>query len=362
MAWFSTSMVFAGQRKALGSGTHRLISEFEPTEAVVLSEDLFEADYRGPELIKAILSAQAQVWIAMDSYTNSTPILDMLRKSGLLEAELERVRFKQVAHTSLWLRDYGPLFFLSSTKGGGRKSHLELLDTEYRDPAGSANDLVPQRVGKDLALVVNPIPFELDGGNFLTAGDLCLTSHLAQMTPAPAGLKKILESMGCRELLDLEQSPHAHVDMWVKLVGVDQALVHEIDDRTLEAAKGYFGGVPPEIQRLREVLDEKAKELGLYLKVRRLPLPLPYRNVFRTYTNALLVNGTAILPSYSHFGWTKDAYPDQGLKEYYESKVARVYQESGFQPRWVEADALIFNGGAFRCASFQIPRIGLSTP
>ena len=144
--------------------------------------------------------------------------------------------------------------------------------------------------------------------------------------------------------------------MWLKFANKDSLFVHEIDDRTLAAAKKYFGTIPAELLELKQVLDQKARELSRLFKVQRLPLPMPYRNVFRSYTNAILVNGTAILPSYTFWGWTKERYPDDDLKGYYESMVQKVYERNGYRVRWINGDSLIFNGGAFRCASFQIPR------
>jgi agmatine/peptidylarginine deiminase len=104
-------------------------------------------------------------------------------------------------------------------------------------------------------------------------------------------------------------------------------------------------------------LDELAVILSAHFKVKRLPMPLPYRGVFRTYANSLLVNNTAIVPRYHRYGWNYDDYPDAALAADYESKVAAIYREFGYDTRFVNADGLIFNGGAFHCVALQIPAL-----
>jgi agmatine/peptidylarginine deiminase len=89
-------------------------------------------------------------------------------------------------------------------------------------------------------------------------------------------------------------------------------------------------------------------------------MPLPYRNTFRTYVNSLLVNGTAVVPRYSRYRWNYDSDPNATLTKLFESKVTTIYKELGYRVRFVNADDLIFNGGAFHCIAVQIPKIDIS--
>jgi agmatine/peptidylarginine deiminase len=340
---------------ALDGLPKRFIPEFDETEAVVLSEYLFEAEYHGVEIVRELLGARSKVWILINVQSRASAIKALLKKQGLIEQDIEKIRFFPLQHSNLWLRDFGP-FPVQSHAMESASNRVEFFDFEYRDPSGPANDLVPKRIAQDQKVRFFTLPYALDGGNFLTDGDACLTSHLEGSPSVAHGLQKFLETLACRPFLDLSNAPHVHIDMWVKFVRKDSLFVHEIDEHTLAVAKKYFGSIPADLLELKQVLDQKARELGQQFKVQRLPLPMPYRNVFRSYTNAILVNGTAILPSYTSWGWTKERYPDDDLKGYYESKVQEIYERNGYRVRWIQGDTLIFNGGAFRCASFQIPR------
>ncbi len=108
---------------------------------------------------------------------------------------------------------------------------------------------------------------------------------------------------------------------------------------------------------MRDSLDEMARQLGAYMKVERLPMPAPYRNTMRTYANGILVNKSAILPRYKTFGWNGESYPDQELHARYEEQVRAAYEKHGYKVEFVDADGLIFNGGALHCVAQQIPRV-----
>jgi agmatine/peptidylarginine deiminase len=335
----------------------RLVSEFEASDSVGISEDLITANYHVTSIMRGIFSAHAKVWVLTRPKTNLAHIKRLLREGGLTNRELEGVKFVPVAHGGPWLRDFGPHFLLERGGTSGPKMSLALADPIYRDPSDPGSDRLPRELGRLLHSPVIPLSFDLDGGNLLTAGHICLTSHMHESAAIGPDPQNALRDLGCKTLIDLDNAPHVHVDMWVKFVSRDLALVHELDQQTIEKAKEYFGGVPEDVARLKLVLDQKAKELSRHIQVRRLPLPLPYRNVFRSYANALLVNGSAIVPRYEYFGWTREHYPDQSLIKEYEKRVEKIYQEAGFQVVWVNGDALLYNGGGFRCASFQIPRL-----
>ncbi len=347
-------LVFANPARSLD---RRLVSEFEASGFIGISEDLITANYHVTSLIKGIFSAQAKVWVLIRPKTNPAHLRKILRDGGLTNLELEGVKFVTIAHGGPWLRDFGPQFLLEFGSITSQQMSLALADPIYLDPSDPGSDLLPKEVGRLLHSPVIPLSFDLDGGNLLTAGQICVTSHMQENEALGPDSKKALRDLGCTTLIDLDNAPHIHVDMWVKFVSRDLALVHELDQRTINKAKEYFGGVPENVVRLKFVLDQKAEELSRHIRVRRLPLPLPYRNVFRSYTNALLVNGSAIVPRYEHFGWTQEHYPDQSLMKEYEKSVEKTYQDAGFKVIWVNGDALIYNGGGFRCATFQIPRL-----
>jgi agmatine/peptidylarginine deiminase len=335
----------------------RLIPEFAPTKAVVLSQYLFDADYKAQEIIKAIIESGSEVWIALDQRSKiEDKIKARLREAGLSAPIMSHIRFFHLNHSNIWLRDFGPIPAMKWTNSERSGASL-FVDAQYRDFISSSNDRVPQQMGRHLKIPVVAMPFDLDGGNLLVSESSCFTSHMLGSPPFSADLKKFFDKVGCKIFKDIDDAPHVHIDMWMKIVSNEMAFVHEIQPETLALAAKYYGGIPPDLMKLRDNLDKKAEELKTNFKIERLPLPLPFRNVFRTYTNALLVNGRAIIPNYRQFGWSHEEYPDSSLNLFYESQVEKIFRRSGFSVHWVPGDALIFNGGAFRCASFQIPEM-----
>lgn len=347
--------------QAAPSPSREPVPEYAPVAAVLLSADLFEADYHAPELLQAITWAGAEALIALPGPGDGRKLTARLRQSGVSEAALAHTRIVSLPHGNIWMRDYGPLPVFDAQRG------LLFLDFRYSDPSSRANDGFPQVAAKALGLPVERVDVELDGGNFLTSGDFCFTSAAdlpitRNSNPGAEALPKFGRRLGCRTTVVIRNPPHAHLDMWAKIVDDHTVLVNELDDATLAAAGGQLGQVPDDLKELRDALNSKAEELSRYLKVKRLPMPLPYRGAFRTFANALLVNGHAIVPSYARYGWNYDDYPDAALEQDYEARVRRVYESAGYQVRFINADALVYNGGAFRCVTSPVPETHQSRP
>ena len=325
----------------------RPIPEYAPTASVLISADLFAADYHAKELVEAITAAGARVLVATNLGQSWSDIAASPRAHGFSRKASAKISGLQLPHGNIWLRDYAPLISLN------RSQQLLFFDLIYDDPAASANDLVPLELGRRLQVPVTQIDLKLDGGNFLSNGDVCFTS--SNGSPTAKDLRVGLSIMGCRETVVITDPPHVHLDMWAKIVNDHQVLVNELDEQTLAVATKLYGHLPPELQALRDSLNQKAALWARYMQVIRIPMPLPYRGAFRTYTNALLLNGHAIVPSYHTFGWNYDQYPDAELAPYYARKVRQVYESVGLKVRTVNADGLIYNGGAFHCVTAQLP-------
>lgn len=336
------------------------VLETAPSQAVLLSEDLLDYEYNAPALIRAIRAAGAEAWIATNApKADDKALRSRLAKEGLSTAELLGVRAVALPHGNIWLRDFGPLF---AREG----SQLAAVDLRFEDPATKASDAFPLATAKHLGWTVTSVPLSVDGGNLLATRDYCFTSgddlslrgsvRTGGAAPTAETLKAFQQATGCAKLIEIEDPPHAHVDMWMKVVGEDTVLVNELDDETMAAARKHYGSVPADIVALKKNLDEKARMLAKLVKVERLPMPLPYRGAFRTYANAALVNDVAITPSYERFGWNYDDYPDAAQKARYERLATAAYAKHGFAARFVRADGLTHNGGAFHCILLQIPR------
>ena len=336
--------------QAAAAPRFRPTPEYAPTATVLLSADLFAADYHAKELVEAIVAAGARVAVATNAPQSPTELAMALRAQGISSRSSAMVSSLHVPHGNIWMRDYAPLVAINT------KQQLHFFDLIYDDPATKLNDRVPQELGQLLSVPVTALALALDGGNFLTNGDLCFSSSTDAPASKDAALRNSLANMGCRETIVFTAPPHVHLDMWAKIVNDHQVLVNELDERTMAVAGKIYGHIPPELQELRDSLNQKAAEWAHYLEVKRLPMPLPYRGAFRTYSNAVLVNGHAIVPSYQRFGWNYDSYPDAELASYYAEKVRKIYESLGFNVQTVNADGLIYNGGAFHCVTAQLPK------
>lgn len=331
-------------------GSYKAIPEYRPVKAMLLSEDLFNYGYEAPALLTAITEAGAEVWVATENEAGHREIDRKLATLGVPDKALKRSASLVLPHGNIWLRDYGGL----PVETTGKAPRLELLDLKF-DGAARAMEEFPAAVGKKLDLPVRSVPLALDGGDFLTNGDFCFTSSTDLQKPKDVQAAK--DWLGCRELIVFADPPHAHLDMWAKIVDEHTVLVNQLDERTLAVVKSIYGTIPDDIKALAETLDAKAKEWAKYLTVVRLPMPMPFRNTFRTFANSILVNGTAIVPTYARFGWKYDEYPDRDLAPHYESTVRKIYESLKFKVRFINADGLLFNGGAFHCVTAPIPAV-----
>ena len=330
------------------------IPEYARTHSVLLSVDLFAANYHAPALAAAITKAGANVILATNSRQSSAELASALRALGVPRRVLHKISGVHLPHGNIWLRDYGPVVIADPHSPTTR---LKFASFEYEDPASDLNNRFSSLLADKFKFELFSSPLVLDGGNFLAAGDFCFTSSQDLPITDEVNVEPYLTKLGCRRTVVIKHAPHAHLDMWVKLVSDRHALVNELDVRTLRLAERLYGHLPPELIQLRDLLDQKATELSRFMQVTRIPMPLPYRGTFRTYTNAILVNQHAIVPSYSHFGWNYDEYPDAALKAEREDRVRRIYEHLGYQVEMINADGLIFNGGAFHCVTVPLPSI-----
>ncbi len=361
----SLRIIIAGWLAVVGSlawsktDPPRPLPEYAPVSAVMLSADLFAASYHAPEIMRAITKSGAAVVLATTAPQTRRQLAGALLAQGVDKTTVARVYSMYLPHSNIWLRDYGPVLLTS----GGNPPVLDLASFRYDDPSALINNQFAQSLATGMRLSLLASPLALDGGNLLVGGEFCFTSTQDRQITNREEVQTHLTRLGCRKPVVITEAPHAHLDMWMKIVSDQVVLVNQIDDATVAAAKQFYGYVPEEVSRLKQVLDTKADEISRYLQVTRVPMPLPYRGVFRTYSNSVLINGHAIVPSYHRFGWNYDDYPDARLLPAMEAKVRKIYERVGYRVSAIAADGLIFNGGAFHCVTLPLPLSGeISSP
>ena len=317
---------------------NRPIAEFAPTEKIVLPIGLFQFNYHATKLVKEINNAGATVEIVGQK---------TLTEEGDAPTHNPTVA---VDHTNIWLRDYAPVPFRS-------ESEVRYLgiDSGTPDPENAA---FGEKISDQLSLVYRATPAALDGGNFLTDGTNCYMSGSLgeEKLETTAKDREVKETLGCKRLILIENPPHVHIDMFVKILDSKSVAVNEITEASIELAKDSVGDIPLDILELKNSLDGAAKQFEKYLHVVRMPMPVPFKNTFRTYTNSILVNGTAIVPDYKNYREVGGSYPDEALLPEFRQKVSDIYNQFGYKVAFVNADNLIYNGGAFHCVSMHLPK------
>ncbi|MCX6128782.1 MAG: agmatine deiminase family protein [Proteobacteria bacterium] len=348
----------------------RPIAEFEPSFGVALSEQmLFKVS--GIQLVQELIKARVKVYLFVaQSFHEQTEELLTVQKPFKTD-ELKSITKISLEHESPWLRDYMPIPilkvypFLPPTPS--------FVDFVYRD-GNSYDDAAIHQFAIAINSSVEHLPIVMDGGNFMTNGDICIVSQeLAddpespQRTQANFQLSEHVEdifqmALGCRKTRIVSQIPHPHVDMFLKFVNKDTILVNDIQDRALALLTEADIDDKVRIPKIKVELDRIAHELSKDFRVIRVPMPLPVHDIFFTYVNSVIVNDTVIIPSYQNPEPSRGNYPDQKFYASYEEAVQKSYRELGLKPVLLKADDLIKDGGAFHCITFHLPDLDAIVP
>lgn len=339
------------------------LPEFFPASDVLLSA-LAITDYQKTDLLKALLEANAQVHLIIKDAHETPALQEQIAAAGINGKYAAKIHMHEAPHITPWIRDFGPLPVFD--KGRGSDFKLSLVDFLY-DTDAPTDDAVNAKLAQVFGTSLRPVPFIQHGGNFLTNGQICFMGALPGSTFAQAFAEPVSEDqartfveryyrdvVGCEQLVIFDDPPHPHIDMWAKIIDSETVLISSIDQKTLALFSRGDNLLPYGLEELKNKLDQRANDFAKYLKVIRIPMPLPYRGSFRNYTNALIVNDTVITPQYDHFGWNLESYPDAELQGFYEASAKSVYEKFGYKVKLLNADPLIFNGGAFHCLAQQI--------
>ena len=316
-----------------------LPAEFEPIEALVLPAGLLAQ--QAPDLL-------IQMFQALQEHTAVVGLVQDGRQRHKVEKLLaernlgrRNLRLVEIPHDTLWLRDYGPIFFRFPD------AHPGAYDAEYPDPRRRLDDAVPVRLAALFGISVFPLPMVLEGGNLLTNGQgLALTTQTAVLrhsgpSASEASLRQLLyQHLGIDTLVILEPlagEPTGHVDMFACFTGPDTVLVGQYD--------------PKEDPVNAAILDRNAALLvgcrtaGGPLRVIRLPMPSHRDRIWRTYTNVVFANRLLLVPTYP----ASDQAADQRALEIYRRLLP------GWKVVGIDTSPLITLGGGLRCISLGIP-------
>ncbi len=282
----------------------RAAAEWEEIEYLVIT---WQANYDG--ILTQIVAAGVQECKVVITTQNQNAVANTLTNAGI---DLTNVIFMDRDWDSIWIRDYAGNTIYENEVGD-----RALTDWIYNRPRPN-DDTVPfgHAILFDIPLyVTDTAPNDLvnTGGNYMSDGlGNAFASELILEENEPgnpynvsakteAQIDQIMENyMGIQNYIKMQALPYDvinHIDMHMKL----------IDEQTLLVSR-YPQGVAdgPQIEaNIQEVLDNEVSAFGTPYKVNWIDAPPSTSGnypdsggYYRTYTNAVFVNKTILVPTY----------------------------------------------------------------
>lgn len=285
-------------------GPVRTMAEWEEVEYLVVT---WQPNF--PNILRQIVAAAVEECQVIITTQNEASVSNYLTSNGV---DLTNVTFMDTDWDSIWIRDYAGNTIYSDDVG-----ERALTDWIYNRPRPN-DDVMPSA---HASLVGMPIyitdtgsnDLVNTGGNFMSDGlgtgfasELILEENEAGN---PYGVSAKTEEevdeimnayMGIDRYIKMETLPYDaihHIDMHMKLLDEETLLVSEYPE-------GVADG--PQIEaNIEYVLSNFQSSFGTPYKVEWIPAP-PSSNGnypdtgghYRTFTNAVFINGTVLVPTY----------------------------------------------------------------
>ncbi len=241
---------------------------------------------------------------------------------------------------SVWMRDYGPFGLAAGNRPG-------IVDTTYRHYQERRNDdVLPANLGKAKKIEVFAMPIILDGGNLMvdSKNDLFMTKrvYIWNSDKSQGQVDSLLKTyFGVKNIYSFEYSGYpgepsdgtGHIDMFMKLLNDHTVLISVAETEPFksnsEKAVAFFKNRKAADGEMFKVITVKGWEES---------------GTWYTYTNSLIVNNVAIIPSYAGH-----AAEEAAAKAAYEAGI------SGVTVVQVPSDDSITAGGSIHCVTQNIP-------
>jgi agmatine/peptidylarginine deiminase len=309
------------------------MAEWEEVQALVIAWAGQAAILR--EIVRNA-SKECKVFIVTD---DSTSVISSLTSAGIA---LDSVRFVDTAFNTIWMCDYGPTCVYRNDVDS-----LYLIDWIYNRPRPE-DDQVPGAIA-DFAHIpiyeATAAPFDWvhTGGNNLQNGMGTLFSSNLVLNENPgkteAEIDTIAEKfLGIHQYVKFPTLPYDgihHLDMHMRVIDEETIVIGQYP-------QGISDG--PQIEaNLQYLLDSIRTEFGHPFNIIRIPMPpdqagrYPSQGgSYRTYTNAVFVNKTLLVPVY---------------QEKYDTTALRIYRENlpGYHVVGINCNNIIGQLGALHC-------------
>lgn len=336
----------------------RTMAEWEESQALVIAWQGF------PSILKRMTAAAREECevIIMTEDANQTESYLFSSSGGGAFDNLDNVTLLEMDLNSIWVRDYFAKSVYADEVGD-----FFMVDWIYNRPRPD-DDVSPYAVADYLNVPIYGTtfaPYELmgTGGNFMSDGfgtgfssELIIEENSGGNTwwdtsypdQGEEGVLSVMDAfLGIDEYVLMPTLPYDgihHIDMHMKLLNEETILVAEYPE-------GVADG--PQINaNIDYVLSNYTTKWGTPFKVIRIPSPPSQSGLYpddggwyRTYTNALFVNKTVLVPTY----YTQ-----------YDTTALRIYEEAlpGYTIVGIDCDSapndIISLSGALHCITHEV--------
>ena len=313
--------VMAPTRRGVTPSDFRMPAEYEPVGAVAIGWAAYTPMLSS--IAKAVTGpGNAQLWAVGGPSSIS----------GVSAAKYTKI---PAPLDTVWMRDYGP-FGVAGGKPG-------IVDSIYRHYQYRRNDdAVPGVLGRAKNIDVYGMPVIMDGGNLMvdSQGTLFHTNrtYLWNSNMSREAVDTHLKNyLKVKKIVTFDYAGYpgqpadgtGHIDMFIKLLNDNTVLLAVTEDEPFKTA------------------CDKAMA---WFKANKAPNGEPYKiltvkawatDAWYTYTNSLVVNNVAIIPSYS--------------VSTEEANAKAAYEQAGYTVVPVPSDDSIVAGGSIHCVTQTIP-------
>jgi len=311
----------------------RTMAEWEELQGIMITWTSFQS------ILAQIVDHAQEECIVYIVCSDSNTVKTYLTNTGV---PLHNIQFIITNYNSIWIRDYGPWTAYTETT-----DTLNIIDWIYNRPR-LYDDLIPgifaNLINAPYFSTTTP-PYNLthSGGNFMTDGHGTGFSSKLILQENPGKTEAEIDTimkkyMGIQRYIKTNVLPYDvihHIDMHMKLLDEETLLVGE-----------YPPGVSdgPQIEaNLQYILSNFKTCYGRDFKVVRIPMPPDQLGRYpsnggdyRTYTNAMIVNKTVIIPIYEY---------------QYDTTAYRIYREAmpGYNIVGIESNSIVPLLGTIHC-------------
>lgn len=314
----------------------RTMAEWEEVQAVILTWT------EVPEVLTEIVRHAVHECRVLIVTNNHNTVADLLVDAGI---ELDSIDFIEHLFDDIWIRDYGPWTVYQNDVDS-----LNLIDWVY-NRLRPFDDIIPEAIASyvDVPIyqaILPPYKLVHAGGNHLQDGmgtlfssDLILDENIRLQEEEIDEIMTEFMGVTPGRYFKLPKLPFDvihHLDMHMRLLDEETILIGEYPE-------GIADG--PQIEdNIRYIKTQLQTPFGNPYRIVRVPMPPDSMGLYpdegadyRTYTNALFVNKTILVPTYD--------------MPYYDSLAIALYREElpGYNVVGIDCNPIISRVGAVHC-------------